>query len=164
MKLYILRHGEAGPASTDRVRPLTPRGREQVEQVVAARHADLGAVSVVITSPLRRARETGAVVARALSYAGELVVSETLAPEGNPAAVSRLLHAIDEQTNNQSDANIPEQSILLVSHQPLAGQLVAWLAGRTQIPWMDTGCLAALEVTACVQNGAELLYMERPTP
>lgn len=170
MKLYILRHGEAGPASTDRVRPLTPRGREQIEQVVAARHVDLGAVSVVITSPLRRARETGAVVARALNYAGELVVSDTLAPEGTPAAVSRLLHAIDEQTkndeqtNNQSDANIPEQSVLLVSHQPLAGQLVAWLTGRTQTPWMDTGCLAALDITACVQNGAELLYMERPTP
>ncbi len=163
MKLYILRHGEAGPASTDRVRPLTSHGREQVEQVIAARHTDLGAVSVVITSPLRRARETGAVVARALGYAGELVVSDTLAPEGSPAAVSRLLNTIDQQISDQGDANTPEQSILLVSHQPLVGQLVAWLTGQTQNPWMDTGCLAVLDVTACVQNGAELLYLERPT-
>ncbi len=161
MKLYILRHGEAGPAATDQARALTSHGREQVEQVVAARHGDLGAVSVVVTSPLRRARETGAVVARALSYAGELVVSEALAPAGSPLAVSHLLETIDEPVNGQGDST--EQSVLLVSHQPLVGQLVAWLTGLTQTGWMDTGCLAALEVTACVQNGAELLYMERPS-
>lgn len=160
MRLYILRHGEAGPAATDRVRPLTLHGREQVERVVAARHGDLGAVSVVITSPLRRARETGAVVARALNYTGELVVSDTLTPAGNPAAISRLLNTIEVEISGQSDG--PEQSILLVSHQPLVGQFVAWLTGQTQTVWMDTGCLAALDVTACVENGAQLLYMERP--
>ncbi len=162
MKLYILRHGEAGPAATDQVRPLTSHGREQVEQVVAARHGDLDAVSVVITSPLRRARETGAVVARALNYAGELVVSDALTPAGSPVAISRLLDTLDAGINGRGDG--PEQSILLVSHQPLVGQLVAWLTGQTQAAWMDTGCLAALDVTVCVPNGAQLLYMERPGP
>lgn len=150
MKLFILRHGEAGTASTDRVRPLTSTGREQVRQVAVTRYPELSALDVIMTSPLRRARETGAVVARSLSYTGELVVSDALAPEANLTGVSQLLNAMDGQ------------SVLIVSHQPLVGYLLAWLTGQNQLPWMDTGCLAHVDLSACAANSGELLWVERP--
>ena len=69
MKLYVTRHGETELNASGRVSglddvPLTGRGRAQAEAL--ARAAQGKWIDLVITSPLRRARETAEIVARAL--------------------------------------------------------------------------------------------------
>ena len=69
MKLYVTRHGETELNASGRVSglddvPLTGRGRAQAEAL--ARAAQGKGIDLVITSPLRRARETAATVAAAL--------------------------------------------------------------------------------------------------
>ena len=62
MNLYFLRHGDAEPTSagtSDEARRLTERGKRETAAVAqAARRAGLRP-EVILTSPLRRARETG---------------------------------------------------------------------------------------------------------
>lgn len=61
MRLLLIRHGKAEDASqwpSDAARPLAPEGRQQAERL-AVRLVELGLVcDVLLTSPIRRARET----------------------------------------------------------------------------------------------------------
>lgn len=61
MRLLLIRHGKAEDASlwpSDSARPLAPEGRQQAERL-AARLVSLGLVgNILLTSPIRRARET----------------------------------------------------------------------------------------------------------
>ncbi len=73
--IHLVRHGETGP-NRDRLAlgradpPLTKRGRAQAERLAAS--LTTAGVSHVITSPLARARETGAAIAAALGTAAEV--------------------------------------------------------------------------------------------
>ncbi len=71
VRIFLVRHGETeanvagvwqGGQGDD---PLNERGRQQ-SVAVAAYLADQGAISTVYTSPLRRARQTAEVIARAI--------------------------------------------------------------------------------------------------
>lgn len=61
MRLFLIRHGKAEDASlwpADAARPLAAEGRKQAERL-AARLVELGlACDALLTSPIRRARET----------------------------------------------------------------------------------------------------------
>ena len=61
MRLFLIRHGKAEEASSwpsDAARPLASEGRQQAERL-AVRLVELGLVcDVLLTSPIRRARET----------------------------------------------------------------------------------------------------------
>ena len=52
--------------------------------------------------------------------------------------------------------------MLLVSHQPLVGELLSWLCDDTALESMGTAHLVALELTAFTRGGAQLLWRERP--
>lgn len=72
MKLYVMRHGPAGPADDDpkveRERPLLPKGRKLV-QTVADAMADAGEVpNVGFASPLARATQTADIIGAALGF------------------------------------------------------------------------------------------------
>lgn len=83
MELYLLRHGETDwnrerllQGHTDTL--LNDKGRMQVEET-ARKLADLGIrMDAIITSPLRRARETAAIAARMLEYPPDRIVVEPL--------------------------------------------------------------------------------------
>ncbi len=83
MDIYLLRHGETDwnrkrllQGHTDTL--LNEKGKKQVEDT-ARKLADLGIrMDAVVTSPLRRARESAAIAARALGYPQERIVVEEL--------------------------------------------------------------------------------------
>ncbi|HZG35201.1 MAG TPA: histidine phosphatase family protein [Gaiellaceae bacterium] len=110
MRLFLARHAAAAPGHPDELRPLTPEGREQA-RALADRLAH-EAVEVVVVSPLLRARETGAAIARATG--AELRVDERLAPG---AAVEDLRDAVD----GAGDV------VAAVGHQPDCSELAAAL-------------------------------------
>jgi phosphohistidine phosphatase len=151
MKLYVLRHGEAEPrAASDAERRLTGRGAADVRAVAAAAAARLAGVQTLLSSPYQRARQTAAELMRTLGFAGELVIEPGLAPGGEVHAVGALVERCGAD------------ELLLVSHQPLVGELLRWLRDDDALEPMGTAHLVALELTAFACGGAELLWRERP--
>ena len=132
MKLWVLRHGEAeSHAPSDAQRNLTERGREEV--LHSAAHLIGQPISAIIASPYVRAQQTAQLVREALGFVPEIRTVSRLKPDGNPLQV---LEKLDTDDN-----------VLLVSHQPLVGNLISFLQhGHQRQPQpMHTASLAELE-------------------
>ncbi len=122
MRLFLVRHAEAASGEPDELRPLTSAGREQArelgERLVSASPA------VVLSSPLLRARETAAAIARATG--AELRVDERLAPG---ATLGTLLDAV----------NGLDEPLVAVGHQPDCSEIAAALTGGAPPPYPPAG-------------------------
>ena len=118
MLLYLLRHAEAEVlAASDAARRLTPKGEEQAAKVGKyCRHQGLEP-SVVLTSPVTRARQTAEIVARGLGGT-ELVEVPWAACGMDP------WKAMDELA-----AYKKFPAVMLVGHQPDLGGLASALLG-----------------------------------
>lgn len=119
--LDLLRHGAALPAAHggDDARPLSPRGRADLERL-GARLAGMGwRPQRAFASPLLRARDSAVIALR--EAAPDLVAEEldALRPEADPGAVMEAL-AVRGST---------EGHVFLVGHQPLLGLLSGLLTG-----------------------------------
>ena len=112
MRVFLVRHAEAAPGHPDELRPLTSVGREQA-RALGERLAAV-APAVVLSSPLLRARETAAAIARATG--AELRIDERLAPGATLAA---LLGAADGL----------REPLVAVGHQPDCSEIAAALTG-----------------------------------
>jgi len=132
VKLWILRHGEAeAHARTDAERNLTERGRAEVLR--SAAHLIGQPLGAIIASPYVRAQQTARLVREALGFVPDIRTVPWLTPEGSPEQVLAHLEA--------------EDNVLLVSHQPLVGNLISFLQhGHSRQPQpMYTASLAELE-------------------
>ncbi|HSC76830.1 MAG TPA: histidine phosphatase family protein, partial [Pseudomonadales bacterium] len=58
MKLFFLRHGQAGHNRNDDIRELTQQGRDDVRCVANAQHEAMACVQHVLVSPIVRAQQT----------------------------------------------------------------------------------------------------------
>ena len=116
MRLYLVRHAEAAAGTPDGLRPLTPDGREQAR----ALGADLRAAGVVpdaiVTSPLRRARETALLVGQELGV--ETTVDDRLSPGATAETVSDAVAGRG-------------QTVIAVGHQPDCSRIAAALTGES---------------------------------
>jgi phosphohistidine phosphatase SixA len=113
VRLFLVRHAEAAPGDPDELRPLTTAGREHARQLgatLATEHPE-----VVLTSPLLRARETGAAIAEAAGIEAE--ADERLAP----GATADDLRAI---ATGRGD------TLVAVGHQPDCSEIVFALTGE----------------------------------
>jgi phosphohistidine phosphatase len=130
MRLYLVRHGEAAPGDPDESRPLTSEGREQARALGARLRNEDASPSVVLTSPLLRARETGAELAKALDV--ETEPEERLAPGATVKDVRAAVEGRGEQ-------------VVVVGHQPDFGQIAAALTGGPE-PRFPAGGLVVLDL------------------
>jgi phosphohistidine phosphatase len=130
MRLYLVRHAEAAPGDPDELRPLTSEGREQARTLGARLRNEDASPSVVLTSPLLRARETGAELAKALDV--ETEPEERLAPGASVEDVRAAVEGRGEQ-------------IVVVGHQPDCGQIAAALTGGPE-PRFPAGGLVVLDL------------------
>ena len=115
MRLVLVRHAHsdpAGPGEPDELRPLSARGREQAQRLAGALAA--AEPVLVVSSPLLRARETAAPIARAA--AAELRIDERLAPGATAADVVAAAGGADG-------------AVVVVGHQPDCSLAVEALAG-----------------------------------
>lgn len=123
MKIYLLRHGiatEKGKGSPgDALRPLVPQGIKET-RAVARGMKRLGIEpDLILSSPLVRARETAAIVAKILGTPGRPECSDHLAPGGSFSGLVGDLQARKGVTD-----------VLLVGHEPFLGSLIGyWTAG-----------------------------------
>jgi len=128
VRLFLVRHAEAASGEPDELRPLTPAGREQAREL-GERLAPV-APAVVLSSPLLRARETAAAIARATG--AELRVDERLAPGANLGALLGAAQGLREP-------------LVAVAHQPDCGEIAAALTGGDRPPYPPAG-IAELEL------------------
>jgi phosphohistidine phosphatase len=127
VRLFVVRHAEAAPGEPDELRPLTDAGRA-VARALGERLAG-EQVDAVLSSPLLRARETAAVIARAVGVEPE--PDERLAPG---ASAADLREAIAGRG----------ATIVAVGHQPDCSEIVLMLTGRVQA--FAPGSLAEVEL------------------
>lgn len=129
MKLAIIRHGEAGYATTDRSRELTDFGQQQAQQLAAwvAQCAWNDEQPLLWSSPYVRAQQTSQAIAQALAL--PIVTQEQVHPDANPREILDLL-------------TLEQQDIIFVAHQPLVGYLASLLTrGSMQPqPWQTAEC------------------------
>lgn len=156
MTIFILRHGQAeAQVTTDDARQLTEKGRNDTARVVRARLADMSPLVQIWASPLVRAQQTAEI---ALRYFPQLTIqtTELLVPEANPQA---LMDWLDEL--NARQLTNTNQSILLVSHQPLVGSLVNMLCSKPDDYYpMGTSSLAAIRAQVVASDMGDLLWLD----
>ena len=125
MQVYILRHGiaeEVRHGGSDADRALTNEGRKKLREVLRlAEKADV-VPSVIITSPYVRAVQTAEVVIEVLGYANDLLRTEALVPSSDALAVWEEIRA-----------HQGVMQLMLVGHEPLLSQVVAFLLNSTAL-------------------------------
>lgn len=141
--LYIVRHGIAAlpvADTPDGERALTAEGtRKMMRAAIGLKR--LGIVpDAVLSSPLRRAQETAALLASTLSPHLAVEVYEPLAPGTAPADLVRGLRPYRAAAH-----------LVLVGHQPDLGELASHLltgsASLAPLPFKK-GAVAAIEVAS----------------
>ncbi len=138
MHVYLVQHGEAKAEAEDPERPLTERGREEVQRV--ARHAALLGLPLaeIVHSGKLRARQTAETMADNLWPSRGLREMAEMAPNDDPAAARAELEGAQE-------------SMMLVGHLPhlsrLASSLLVGDPGREIIRFRMGAivCLARAE-------------------
>lgn len=115
MDFYLVRHGEAKSEMEDPMRPLSERGREEVERVArAAVEKSIVKVAQILHSDKLRARETAGILARFLHPVDGVHEVEGLGPQDDPLVTKAELEAA-------------ESPLILVGHLPHLSRLTSLL-------------------------------------
>lgn len=119
LTLYLMRHGiaeDVAPSGADEDRALTSEGIRKTTRAAAGLRTIGVAPDAILTSPLRRARETADIVAAALGCADRIELAPVLAGGRTPEAILTGLQ-------------VPKRAaqVLLVGHQPDLGDLASYL-------------------------------------
>jgi phosphohistidine phosphatase len=158
LDLFVLRHGEAGKSQIaspkDFQRPLTEAGRRRIENIGESLKELNVNFDKVITSPLRRAKETAETVANVLNIEDRLEEMDDLKPEGNRLELYKKLSKMRRQ-----------DSVLIVGHEPylsvMIGDIIA--ANPNSHIALKKGGMAKIEITAFLPKiSGELKWLLTP--
>ncbi|WP_159567129.1 phosphohistidine phosphatase SixA [Budvicia diplopodorum] len=142
MKVLIMRHGEASfHAESDADRNLTERGRVQTAQMAVWLRNKISHIDRILVSPYIRAQQTLNVIKHEfpLSESSEIAVLSELTPGGDSALTIDYLMALAQEGID---------SVLIVSHLPLVGYLVADLCPGVYPPMFSTSAVACVVIDA----------------
>jgi phosphohistidine phosphatase len=134
MKLWVLRHGEAVPHGSrphDSERELTENGCKEVLNIAAELVGQ--PLTGIYASPYLRAQQTAQLVREALGFEPVIRTVEWLTPDTEPDKVAEQLVSVS--------------NVLLVSHNPLVGNLLSYLQHGAGYPpeRVSTAGLAELQ-------------------
>jgi len=156
VRLFILRHGDAPFDPVARERVLSSLGRAETDQVVRSRTAELSDIPLILCSPVRRARETLAVLQDTINPTSAVVFDDCLRSESR---VDRVEKYMDALSSNQPSVN----SLLFISHQPLVGHMLNYLVDDSLLGMrMGTSCLACLDLVAFSHGCGTLQWLDYP--
>jgi phosphohistidine phosphatase len=158
MDLFILRHGEAGKTiptgSSDSKRPLTVTGEKEMVIISKALRKMGVRLDVILTSPLKRARQTADIVAKEFKAQNKLRQMRELSPEGDKKALYQNLSSFKEGT-----------TILLVGHSPYLSEMVSEIVSDDSSVRLDLkkGGIMRIRVTAAAPKlKGELRWLISP--
>jgi len=152
VQLFILRHAEAGlDAPADFARTLTALGKLQLSQV-AGRHTEaLASIEQVWVSPYVRTQQTLQQIRPWLPAQVRIDTTEALTPERPPSGILPLL-----------ERSVGE-GVLLISHQPLVGELVARLCGLEPGAYrLGTSALTHIELPLIGFGQGQVRFCDQP--
>lgn len=151
MRIYLWRHGQAEPyRADDETRQLVTRGREDVNNIALTLTDELSRIQRLLVSPYVRTRQTAAVI-------------QPFLPTLTPQLSDWLTPDAQVQTAIDRLAELDDESVLLVTHQPLVGRLVEQLCGLAPgYIAMDTAALACVETGPVAAGLGELLWLKQP--
>jgi phosphohistidine phosphatase len=127
VQILIIRHASAEERSafaatgkSDDQRPLTDEGRRKMTEAAKGLRALVPHLDALAASPLVRAQQTAAIVAKAYGIA-DVETTSTLTPDAQPASFATW-----------AQASVNRDVVAAVGHEPHLGTLVTWLlSGRT---------------------------------
>lgn len=162
MKIFILRHGDAEAIKTgDFDRRLTSRGKHQIESLFSMVSEDLSSIEKIYSSPYVRAQETASLVVNLISTRNAHNASDRKVPD-----ITTIDNLVPESSLMNVMAMLEQesaQSILLVSHQPLVGELVNRLcASPSGYYAMGTGNMACIELDVAALGCGNLHWLKVP--
>src|SRR5690242_18384770 len=134
MKLYLMRHGEALPSTTDAQRPLSNEGRLQVESVTKRLQEQEANPKYIYHSGILRAQQTAEIAAQYL----QVHTVETIADLLPESAIEPILNQI----------NLWTEDTMLVGHLPYLSDLLSLLSDEGYYVEFDTATVACLEKTS----------------
>lgn len=157
-RLYLVRHGEAGSAAQDSLRELTARGRAETLSVceqVAGQMPELP--KTLLVSPYTRAVQTAAIVRSILmpdvTDPAGYRVTPCLTPDEYPEKVAAFLDAEAQIT----------WPLVMVGHQPLLGEILAWLTGRPELAHsVPTSSISAVDLITFARGCGTLSWQLSP--
>lgn len=151
MKVFLLRHGEAEDyRDSDAGRNLTARGIVETEAILSRKAEELKGVHSIWASPYVRAQQTAELVKKHLP---ELPIhtTELLVPDASPQRLAKALEL------SETD------SLVLVTHQPLVGTFLDWLAGLEAGRYrLGTSALASIDAEFISADCGELNWVIQP--
>ena len=130
--IYLVRHGDAVQAQVDPARPLSPKGRAEVEATARALLKEGAKVDEIWHSTKLRAKQTAEMIGQIL---GVKIVyeKEGLKPNDPPAPIAELLKTT-------------RKTILIAAHMPFLADLAS-LFGK-KIDSFESGGVIKLQVDA----------------
>ncbi|OGS01754.1 MAG: hypothetical protein A3G41_05425 [Elusimicrobia bacterium RIFCSPLOWO2_12_FULL_59_9] len=150
MKVLLIRHAvaedRAGYKGDDAIRPLTPEGRRKMRKAAAGLRKIFPDIGVLVSSPLLRAAQTAAIVAKEYHLA-ETLEFAGLCPEKPPSELLRWLK------------RHPADAAAFVGHEPHLSHAAGYLltgAGRSFIE-LKKGGACLLEFQEGVEAGRAVL-------
>ena len=138
MEFFLVRHGEARHESEDPRRPLSERGRRDVNAVARAAAAKKIRVAAILHSDKLRARETAEIFGRLVAPTSGVRQITGLAPEDDPEIAKAEFETAGEP-------------VMLVGHLPHLARLASLLlSGDSERPTVEfsTATIACLSWNA----------------
>jgi len=127
LKLFLSRHAESSfNAPSDRERPITGNGIEQTKRLIGNNFPALKEVEYIWCSDLRRAKETASLYREKIGRPdaiGSFEKQKQLLSEKTFLSPDGDIKKVFESLSSLSDDAV----LLIVSHQPLIGELVSEL-------------------------------------
>jgi phosphohistidine phosphatase len=151
MRCYFLRHGAAVEPEdfdgSDFDRPLTDDGTKRMTRAATAMAALDLKIDVIVTSPLVRAKQTAAIVARALRLEARLIEDERVGGGFDPG---RLADVLADHRN--------AKALMLVGHEPGMSRTVGHLVGGAGIDFKK-GSLACVNLPNPASLQGDLVWL-----
>ncbi|QHI68676.1 SixA phosphatase family protein [Tichowtungia aerotolerans] len=158
--LILVRHGEfmhKDPFVPDIGRPMTRKGRRDL-QAVAARFAELNIVpDLIVTSPARRTGETAEIFGRKVGLSrDQMQVNEDLF-EAEKREILRVVHLLDDKLD----------TVMLVGHDPAMSSMLHHLV-NADVYKLKFASFAVLNISGRWRDAsfgrAELVHLDVPRP
>lgn len=154
MQIFIMRHGEAAlDAASDALRPLTERGKSESIKMAEWMTKQGHTIDYVLASPYLRAQQTLDAVKTDLALPSKIETDDGIIPGGNPSHVAHYLRALGHSGY---------KNILVISHLPLVGYVVAELCPAVCAPMFSTSTIACVDFDLS-KGAGELLWQVSPS-
>lgn len=133
VRVYLCRHAHAEPGSPDELRTLTMEGRARATAMGEELRAARPRPTILLTSPVRRARETAERIGDGLGL--EPLIDTRLAPGATLTSLQAAVLAADGHG-----------AVVAVGHQPDCSEIAVAVDGRD--PGFPPGGIHALDLDA----------------